>query len=97
MTLIQTKQDNLLGGIQYIHRFDNGYGASVVRNQYSYGGSSGLYELAVIKFDGDEWDLVYDTPITDDVLGWLEDEKVSLLLTTISELPDPLLDYPYSE
>lgn len=97
MTLVATKQDNLLGGIQYLHRFPNGYGASVIRNQYSYGGSSGLYELAVIKWDGDDWDIAYDTHITDDVLGWLEDEKVSLLLTTISKLPDSLLDYPYTD
>lgn len=97
MTLVATKQDNLLGGIQYLHRFDNGYGASVIRNQYSYGGRSGRYELAVILWDGEDWDIAYDTHITDDVLGWLSDEDVSLLLTTISELPDPLLDYPYSD
>lgn len=33
-----------LGGIQ---RFDNGYGASVVRFTYSYGFEQGLWELAV--------------------------------------------------
>jgi len=86
MTLIQTQHDNLLGGIQYIHRFSNGYGASVIRNQYSYGGKSGLWELAVIKFDGDEWDLVYDTDITDDTLGWLDDNAVILTLVQISRL-----------
>ena len=41
--------------------FENGYGASVVRHEYSYGGKSGLYELAVLDSSGD---LTYDTPIT---------------------------------
>ena len=53
---------------QLIFKFDNGYGASVVRGPYTYGGDSGLFELAVIKFDGNRHDLVYDTPITNDVL-----------------------------
>lgn len=97
MTLISTRRDSLLGGVQHIHRFKNGYGASVIRNQYSYGGSSGKWELAVIKFDGDEWDLVYNTHITDDTLGWLDDDDVIKLLVEISRLSDPLLDYPYSE
>jgi hypothetical protein len=101
MTLVQTKQDNLLGGIQYIHRFENGYGASVIRNKYSYGGSSGLWELAVIRWDGGDWDIAYNTPITDDVLGYLSDEKVQSLLNQIEMLPDPLLEmlleFPYSD
>lgn len=48
------------GGLQAVIRFDNGYGASIIRNAYSYG-----VELGVIRFTGpdpDEWDLNYDTP-----------------------------------
>ena len=53
--------------------FPNGYGVSVVIGPYSYGGQDGKYELAVTKDN----DLCYDTPITDDVLGWLTPEDVT--------------------
>lgn len=62
--------------------FSNGYGASVVRHMGSYGGPEGLYELAVLKDDS----ICYDTPITNDVLGWLEPEAVTQLLQQIKEL-----------
>lgn len=54
--------------------FKNGYGVSVIIGPYSYGGHEGLYELAVIEKDGS---LCYDTPITDDVLGWLTKDDVT--------------------
>ena len=62
--------------------FDNGYGVSVIRSPYSYGGNQGLYELAVIKDNN----LCYDTPITDDVLGYLTEDQVSDYLRQIQEL-----------
>lgn len=69
-------------GIQARVDFENGYGASVVRHDNSYGGKDGLYELAVLK-DGD---LCYDTPITSDVLGFLTEAEVSIYLTQIEQL-----------
>lgn len=74
------------GGVQKLYRFDNGYGASVVKNQYSYGGEKGLWELAVIRWRNNDFDLVYDTPITDDVLGYLTEEHVQKTLLQIQEL-----------
>lgn len=64
--------------------FDNGYGVSVVRGPYSYGGQRGLYELAVLDSDGD---VCYDTPITDNVIGFLKPEDVTKYMIEIQELP----------
>ena len=76
------------GGIQKLYKFDNNYGASVVHHSYSYGNEDGLWELAVIEFIDDlDWDITYDTPITDDVIGYLTDEDVEKILHKIKELP----------
>jgi hypothetical protein len=75
-TPIDTRTPPELGGQQKIYRFDNGYGASVVKHFYSYGGSQGLWELAVIAFDGEgayDWSVSYSTGITEDVIGHLSD------------------------
>ena len=53
-----------MGGVQKLYRFDNGYGASVVRSQYTYGGKEGLWELAVARYTGDgidDWEIDYTT------------------------------------
>jgi len=63
--------------------FPNGYSASVVRGSGTYGAAEGLYELAVMH-DGR---LVYDTPITDDVLGYLSEGDVTERLNEIAMLP----------
>ncbi len=79
-----------MGGTQRIYRFGNGYGASVVQFPYSYGGDRGLWELAVTKYEGednDSYSLTYDTEITDDVLGHLEESEVDGLLARIEALP----------
>ncbi len=77
----------LYDGVQYVFRFANGYGASVVKHFGSYGHDSDLWELAVIHFVGEiEWDLVYNTDITSDVEGFLSDEDVINLLNRIKYL-----------
>ena len=76
-------------GIQALYRFDNGYGASVVRHPHSYGHSAHLAELAVLKFSGPglgDFDLCYDTPIADDVMGHLDPEEVNQTLEAIRDL-----------
>lgn len=45
----------LNGGIQRVYKFSNGFGASVVKHEFSYGGRKGLWELAVIKFTDNKW------------------------------------------
>jgi hypothetical protein len=71
------------------HFFDNHYGVSVIRGPYTHGGKEGLYELAVIYMaPGDEYsELVYDTPVTNDVEGHLTPDDVTRLMQQVSELP----------
>jgi hypothetical protein len=63
--------------------FDNGYGASVIIGPHTYGGEDGLYELAVL---GKDKKLTYDTPVTDDVEGYLSEDDVTKLLEQIQKL-----------
>jgi hypothetical protein len=70
-------------GIQAIHNFDNGYGVSVVKANFSYGGLKGLYEMAVLW----KGKITYDSGITDDVLGHLTPEDVERHLAEVEALP----------
>jgi hypothetical protein len=67
---------------QKVYKFDNGYSASVVSNAMTYGGNEGLFEVAVLK-DGK---IVYDTPVTNDVVGWLDFAGVANILAEIKAL-----------
>jgi hypothetical protein len=53
--------------------FENGFGISIVRHGYSFGNllGEGLFEIAVLRGDKNDWDITYSTPITDDVVGYL--------------------------
>ena len=62
--------------------FSNGLGASVIRGATTYGGSEGLFELAVMK----NGRVCYDTPITDDVIGYLPVVGVISILDKIRDL-----------
>jgi hypothetical protein len=74
-------------GTQKLYSFPNGYGASVVKHEYSYGGDKGFWELAVINnISEDGFDICYDTPITNDVIGHLNDPEVDRLLYLIRDL-----------
>lgn len=79
---MKVSRKKLFNGYQELYEFPNGYGASVINHTYSYG-----LELAVIYWRGEEFDLVYDTPITDDVIGHLTNERVEELLLKIENLP----------
>ena len=63
--------------------FENGYGVSVVSHTHSYGGTKGLFEIAVLGKDGD---LTYDTPVTSDVIGYLNPEEVTKIMEQVQEL-----------
>ena len=71
-------------------RFMNGYGASIIQSSVSYGGDSGLLEIAVLRFLGqkhDEFELCYNTQITSDVLGHLSQAEAHDILDRIALLP----------
>lgn len=77
-------------GVRYRFKFDNNYGASVIKQYGSYGYKEDLWELAVIEFrnpdDPEDYELTYDTPITNDVIGYLTDERVREILEKIKNL-----------
>jgi len=79
-TSVTVSDDGSSTSIRY--DFKNGYGASVIRKPYSYGGSEGLWELAVTHNGA----ITYDTPITGDVIGWLTQSEVIAHLLKIKEL-----------
>lgn len=80
---IETKPCN--NGIQKLYRFRNGYGASVISHEFSYGGKAGKWELAVLA--GKDQSLCYSTPITEDVIGWLTPAQVQIKLRAVKALP----------
>ncbi|EFR83318.1 gp36 [Listeria monocytogenes FSL F2-208] len=43
--------------------------------------------MAVIYFTGDDWVIVYDTPVTTDVLGDLNKDSLKQALEDIYNLP----------
>jgi hypothetical protein len=72
-----------MGGQQALFHFPNNYGASVVCSPYSHG-----LELAVIAFDKEGgWSITYSTPITSDVIGYIESgEELTKILHDIKLL-----------
>lgn len=74
-------------GVHYLFRFPNNFGASVIKLNNSYGYEKDLWELGVIIFGScGDWDLTYDTEITNDVIGYLTDEEIRKLLDRIKGL-----------
>ncbi len=74
---------------QLVIAFPNGYGASIVRGPYTYGGSEGLFEVGVLRMVDhvSRWELTYDTPVTDDVEGWLSPAAVVEMVEKVRVLP----------
>jgi hypothetical protein len=80
--------DHRIGGKHLIVEFENGYGASVISNEYSYGGPEGLYELGLLHHGS----FVYDdgegdTPIGENPVGYLTALDVVNQLDEIRDLP----------
>lgn len=74
-------------GVQYIFRFENGYGASVIKHKGCYSYYKDLWELAALLFEiDDDYVFTCSTPITADYEGFLSDENVMDLLQQIEGL-----------
>lgn len=89
---IQFTNHTLGSGKHAVVLFPNLYGASIVGGARGlYGDGENTFELAVVKLlnpdDPTSWVLTYDTPITDDVLGWLSIPRLEETLEAISKLP----------
>lgn len=85
-------------GLHGLIFFPNGYGVSVVRFKIpspiskdgvrygSYTNSEDQWELAVIFGNENEWDLTYNTPITNNVMGYLSSGEVTNIMKQVQEL-----------
>ena len=72
--------------IQKIYSFPNGYGASVIKGKYTYGGPK-LWEIAPWTNDTNEFIGQRVFSWDDDVKGYLQDPDVHSILGQISRLP----------
>jgi hypothetical protein len=60
--------------------FLNGWGASIIRSEHSYGGEDGLFEMLAIDPSG--------TMLTDQIFGWLSEAEVMKAIDAISNFED---------
>lgn len=72
-----------MGGIRRVYKFENGYVAYVINTPFSYGGTEGLWEVAIMDAKG----INYDIPITYGVIGCLNDVELDKVLDRIAALP----------
>lgn len=81
-------EDQFQGGIQKVYKFENGYGASIVKHRFSYD----LWEMALLVFEDSEdgellWKVIYREDFANgDVAGYLNDKDVLKLLEWIKAL-----------
>ena len=82
--LVETvKEDNK---IQKIYAFPNGYGASVIKGEHTYGGPQDKWEIAPWTNDTNEFIGQSIFGWGDDVKGYLNDPEVDRILKHIAEL-----------
>lgn len=82
-----TETGNLFDGVYYRFKFENGFGASVIKHGRSEGHEKDLWELGVLKYYNDDTcHLTYDTRIMSDIIGYLTDDDVKNILEDIRNL-----------
>lgn len=83
---IQEQTDDKYFEDQTLYKFENDWGASIIYHNGSYGYEQGLVELGVVRWFGNKHMLAYDTYLTNDVLGGLNEAQAKLTLQRIKEL-----------
>jgi hypothetical protein len=90
---IEFKPHSFGEGLHGLLFFPNGYGVSVVRYKNpisetysSYTTNEDEWEVAVLCGYENEWDIAYNTPITDDVIGHLSEGEVDQIMVRVQEL-----------
>ena len=85
-------------GLHGLAFFPNGYGISVARFKMpsptskdgvrygSYTSDEDEWEVAVLYGDENDWDITYNTPITEDVIGYQIESGVDWIMIQIQEL-----------
>lgn len=80
---LEFEENSQLIGIQAKMKFENGWGVSVIKSKWSYGGDEGLYEMAVLDKDGY---ISYNSGVIVDVAGYLTEEMVTELMRKVQGL-----------
>ena len=65
-----------------VMEFENGYGVSVIFGDIFYSNGIDTYEVAILK----NGYLCYDTYITDDILGYQDEDEVTEIMRKVQEL-----------
>ena len=85
-TLVYSDRKNGIGLDRFARatvNFTNGYYISIINGMWAQGDVD-EYELAILNKDG----ICYDTPLADDVVGFLTKEDIEQFVRDVSELPD---------
>ena len=80
--LLRRIQNTLDKSKQHIEFYSNGYGISIVPDV----NNSTLYQVAVLVGTEEEYDVCFDTPITDDVIEGLTILQAHEIAKQVSEL-----------
>jgi hypothetical protein len=89
---IEFKPHSVGEGFQGIIFFPGGYGLSVVRFKHPYSTRHSSYtddktwEVAILKGTKDQWDICYETEITNDVLSYQTEEDINRIIKHVLRL-----------
>jgi len=79
-------------GLHGLIFFPGGYGLSVVRykipysNRYSSYTDDKTWEVAILKGTKDQWEICYDTELTNDVLAYQTKEDINRIIKHVQRL-----------